>query len=184
MNHLDEHDLARYLDGRLTGTARTGIETHLAECRDCRSELAAVHQILGRGPTRSRRVVAWLPLAAAAVLALVWVGRPEGPPRLRDAAVTITGAPQPLTPIGGVPRAREFTWASVPGAGRYRVTLFSPEGDALWQAPTSATTIMLPDSVGLRPGVTYYWQVRAEAAFGRWVSSELVDFVLVTGTSR
>lgn len=47
--HIDENDIARYVDGRLSDDERRDIESHLAECRRCRNQVAAVHQILENG---------------------------------------------------------------------------------------------------------------------------------------
>lgn len=44
--HIDENDIARYVDGRITDDERRDVETHLAECARCRNQVAAVHQIL------------------------------------------------------------------------------------------------------------------------------------------
>lgn len=45
--HIDENDIARYVDGRLSDDERRDIESHLAECHRCRNQVAAVHRILG-----------------------------------------------------------------------------------------------------------------------------------------
>lgn len=47
--HIDENDIARYVDGRLSDEERRDVETHLAECPRCRNQVAAVHQILENG---------------------------------------------------------------------------------------------------------------------------------------
>ncbi len=44
--HIDENDIARYVDGRITDDERGEIEVHLAECPRCRNQVAAVHQLL------------------------------------------------------------------------------------------------------------------------------------------
>lgn len=43
---LDENDIARYLDGRVSESEREQIERHLAECRTCREEVAQARRIL------------------------------------------------------------------------------------------------------------------------------------------
>ncbi len=47
--HIDEDDIARYVDGRLSDEERRDVESHLAECPRCRNQVAAVHQILENG---------------------------------------------------------------------------------------------------------------------------------------
>jgi hypothetical protein len=38
-------------------------------------------------------------------------------------------------------------------------------------------------AMGLRPGVTYFWKVEAQAEWQQWVPSDLVQFQL-TGSGR
>jgi len=47
--HIDENDIARYVDGRLSDDERRDVESHLAECSRCRNQVAAVHRILENG---------------------------------------------------------------------------------------------------------------------------------------
>jgi len=52
--HLDEHDIARYVDGRLTDEERQEVEAHLAECPRCSDQVAATYRVLndeGDAPT-------------------------------------------------------------------------------------------------------------------------------------
>lgn len=183
MAHPDESQVALYLDRRLRGEALVALETHLANCPECRAEAAEVRRVLGGRGGAARRWATLLPLgaAAAAVVLLLWSGggRQGGaPPRTRDPAFTTTLAPMPIAPTGKVEGAHRLAWTSVPGAGRYRVTLFDSEGSARWQLASPDTMVTLPDSVRLDSGVAYYWQVKAETGYGRWVESELVEFLV------
>lgn len=56
MTHFDDR-LSAYLDDELGAAARTAVDAHLAECRPCRDELAAV--TLARDAVRN---LEWLPL--------------------------------------------------------------------------------------------------------------------------
>lgn len=47
--HLDENDVARYVDGRLTEEERREMEAHLAGCPRCRNQVAAVRRIQEEG---------------------------------------------------------------------------------------------------------------------------------------
>jgi anti-sigma factor RsiW len=47
--HIDENDIARYVDDRLSDDERRDVESHLAECPRCRNQVAAVHRILENG---------------------------------------------------------------------------------------------------------------------------------------
>ena len=179
-DHLDPGAIAGFLDHALTDDQRARTEAHLAECRECREELVEVQRLV-QSPPRRR----WAPLvplvAAAAVLLLIWSGggsRHSVDPLTRDPALTATLAPQPLAPLGTVAQVARLQWTAVPGVLHYRLTLFSGEGRAVWQTTTTDTSVTPPDSVHLVTSAPYYWQIKAETSYGRWVESELVAFTL------
>jgi len=177
--------VARYLDNTCGLDERNQVEDHLSGCAPCRAELGALAGLV-RKPGR-RRLPALMPAlaAAAALLLVVWAAQPRNPaPSItRDAAITATLAPTPLEPLGGVALVSSLRWHSVPGAQRYRLTLFSADGQPLWQVTAADTVAVLPDSVDLAPRATYYWQVKAETTYGRWVESELVEFTVAPETA-
>jgi hypothetical protein len=179
LSHLDESALVRYLDGAMPAGERATIEAHLAGCAECLGELIEVKRILRTQPRNRWKTVA--PLATAAAALLIWVGaglwHPDRPVT-RDPAFTTTLAPQPAAPLGSVARVDSLVWSPVPGARRYRLTLFATDGSVLWQIIPLDTAAALPDSLRLVAGTTYYWQVKAETAYGRWVDSELESFTL------
>ena len=178
--HLHTDSFARYLGGAGTSDERARWETHLSECPDCRAEMVEVRRILATAPGRRRASL--VPLAAAAaVLLLVWtgtIGRDRGADVTRDSETlpSLALAPRPLAPLGRVSRLDGLVWSAVPGVARYRVTLFTSEGQAAWQITTSDTFVALPDTLHLAVATTHYWQVKAETGYGRWVESELVGF--------
>jgi len=183
--HLDALLVARYLDGTCDLEDRALVEDHLSACASCRVELGALAGLV-RNPGR-RRLPGFVPAlaAAAALLLVVWGAQPrnQAPSRTRDSAITATLAPTPLEPVGGVAAVNALRWHSVPGAERYRLILFSADGQPLWQVTAPDTVAVLPDSVDLVPRATYYWQVKAETTYGRWVESELVEFTVAPGTT-
>jgi len=71
-----------------------------------------------------------------------------------------------------------LTWSSVPHADRYQVTLFDQAGSVLWETHTADTTVAVPETVRLTPGVPHYWKVAARTELGRWVASDLTSFTL------
>ncbi len=181
--HLQPDEIAAYVDGAAVGDARALVERHLAICAECRAEVAEVSQIVrtmpgGRRP--SWRVL--VPAAAAAVLIVMWAAPlRDSPPAAavhRDETVTTTVAPRPNAPAGVVDRATALRWTGVPGAMRYRVRLFAPDGTMIWERETSDTIAALPDSVMPRAGRAHYWKVEAHTGFDRWVSSELTEFTV------
>src|SRR5688572_22565271 len=100
--HLDSNQIAAYVDGGVHGEERMSIEAHLAGCAECRAEVADVSRIVRTAPAARRfpsRI--WIPVAAAAVFAVLWVGpralRDRAEPELREEAVTMTIPPRPIT---------------------------------------------------------------------------------------
>jgi anti-sigma factor RsiW len=178
--HLAEGEAAAYVDGTLAANALKAIQAHLASCAECRAEVAEVSSIVRTAPAkRSRRI--WIPVAAAAALALLWVApravRGPADPTHREEAVTTTVAPRPFSPRGGVDSATTFVWSSVPYATAYRIRLYDADGSLLWEQETADTVSAPPTSLGLRARTSYYWKVEAQTGFGRWTSSDLVEFV-------
>lgn len=168
--HLDPNDIAAYLDGALEEGARARVETHLAECETCRAEVVAVRRLVAHAPRR-RRWIAFTTFAAAAavVLFLIWPRsgqlRAPGGPIVRDgetegATVAVIGpdsiAPSPLA----------FIWHSVGNATSYRVSLTTSTGELVWSATSSDTAIVVPDSVMLSPGASYYYYIDVLLADG------------------
>jgi anti-sigma factor RsiW len=178
--HPDGDVLGRYFDHALGPDERAQVETHLADCAECRATLYEVGSILHTQPRR--RWASLVPLvAAAAVLLLVWSGsdhRPPTGPVTRDPALTTTRAPQPVAPLGSVSRVEVLQWSPVPGALRYRLTVFSGDGEVVWRTTVTDTAVAPPDSLRWIALTPYYWQIKAETSHGRWVESELVTFTL------
>ena len=181
--HLEAHEIAAYVDHGVSGARRAAIETHLASCTTCRAELTEVTRILRAAHTPgrvSRRL--WIPAAAAAVLALLWVApramREDAAPVFREEAVTTTVAPRPISPLGTVRAVSGLVWSSVPHANGYRVRLFDGNGTTLWERETSDTVTSVSDSLALRPATPYFWRVDAQTGFDRWAASDLVEFSL------
>lgn len=178
--HPEVRELSAYLDGVLSAADRAGIEAHLAGCVACRNEVAAVAQLLRTVPPR-RPMAVPVGLAAAAVLALLLVPALDLPTRVspdrnREPAVTMTAPPLAIGPQGSVDSVSALVWSAVPRATRYRLILLDDGGTAVWRFETTDTVALVPDSVRLEAGASYFWKVEAETGFGRWVASDLVDF--------
>jgi len=192
---LDEEAIAASVDGVLEGDARAVATTHLFSCARCRSAVASVAR-LARDPAvaaaseTDRASARWglrrpglgvaVAAAAAVVLLLAWPGvidrRSEphrGPPGGGN------GVPRPISPVGPVAGARALQWSAVPGADRYRVTLFDGQGRVLWETQSGDTTAALPDSATPSPRLPYFWKVAARVGVERWVGSELTEFTVV-----
>jgi anti-sigma factor RsiW len=182
--HLEPGEVAAYVDGAVEGPARRAIESHLAACAQCRSEVTEVGGVI-RSIPRARRARVWFPAVAAAAAVLIWWVAPAvdpAPPAVihRDEAVTATSAPRllPGRSAGAAPMA---TWSPVPSADRYRVRLFDATGAVLWERETVDTIAIVPDSVALKAGTPYYWKVESHSGFGRWTGSDLLEFIPQNG---
>jgi len=112
----------------------------------------------GRGWWRSG-----VPVAVAATLLLAvgitrWGGRAVEPV-LRGAIDTVALA----APADGAELATpiDFAWHPVDGAVRYEFQLLDTDPTPIFSTVVADTTMVLPASVTLRPGVIYRWLVRA-----------------------
>jgi hypothetical protein len=157
---VDERDLeAGYLAGRLSEEEASAFEAHFFGCERCWALLqnaqavaAARRASSGGGSRRSWHL---LPLASAAVLVLLagggwWLTQRRGP----AATETLRGSTDSITvdleaTVSGV--AGRFT--PFPGTDRYRVRVYSAQGDLLAEQETADTTlsISLP-TTRRRPG--------------------------------
>ena len=117
------------------------------------------------------------------LLLLLWPRGGADHGGLREPPLTGTLTPTPIAPRDAVARVDQIVWTSVPRAEQYRVRIFDAQGSVLWTIETSDTTVALPDSVGLSPGVHYFWRVEAQTDYRRAAASDLVEFE-VTGSAR
>ena len=179
--HVTTEDAAAYVDGGLAAAERAAIDSHLAQCAECRLEVVHVTRLVRLAPQR-RRWIMVAPLAAAAAVLILFIAPQRTPestrPLLREPRVTTAASPMLSVPRGAVAALRAMTWSSVPHADQYRVTLFDRDGSVAWRTQSADTTVVLPDTVHVVRGVPYYWKVDARVELGRWVSSDLTWFTL------
>lgn len=175
--HLDAGLVAAYVDGRAGTTDAAMVEAHFAECAECRRELIEVRRLVGRRSWGVRWSAA-LPIAAAAILLLLILPRRNDFLLHRGGSPSVQTAPTALRPIGSVIAVDTLYWSAVPGADRYRVTLFDGAGTVLWQGQTGDSVIALPVAIRLEPRTAYYWKVEARAGWDHWTSSPLAQFSL------
>lgn len=180
MTHLDPAIIAAYVERIISGDERARVDTHLAECAECRREVVAVSDLVRRirkPAWRSPRVI--IPLAAAAGLLFAlspWPGSRDVEPAHREPAVIASQPPMVRAPMGPVAEAPSVIWSEVRGANRYRVTLYDSTGRVLWEAATTDTVVALPASLALQHDARYFWRVHARTGFDRWTESNLVEF--------
>ena len=186
---LDETTLASLADGTLAAEAREGAVTHLASCPHCRAAVGSMARLLADQEVRGavprpvgqpwRRIVRLaVPLMAAAILLVVFALPRRGevvPPPHRG--TSLPGAtPMLVSPVGVVAEGSLLRWTTVPGADRYRITVFDSNSKIVFGDETSDTMLALPDSAALEPGRTYLWMVEARTGWDRWSASAPVTF--------
>jgi len=194
---LGDDAVAALAEGALDGAERAAVVAHLAQCPHCISAVASVARALAdstltravaaaQGRTRRRFYRIAVPLAAAALLVLVFSPRrtEDAGPAHRAPTITAAAAPEPRSPLGTVAAARTLRWGAVSGAERYRVTLFDAGGGVVYEAQLAETLAVLPDSIVLSAGRRYLWQVEARTGFDRWATSPLVEFTVSPSAVR
>ncbi len=189
---LPPEDVAAYLDGRLSDEARERVESVLAGSAEARAELVEASRLIATIPVRQtqpkRPWVLVSAVAAAAVLALVMGPSLSQKPATQQIA---TERRAPVSPGSGIrtlspedgaligwsgARADvRFTWAAVPGA-TYQLTVTDAEGRTVWQADTTDTTLVLPQTVELSGPASYYWNVDALAPDGSSATTGVREF--------
>jgi anti-sigma factor RsiW len=177
--HLDPADLAGFVDGLLPAADRARIESHVADCDECRAEIVAVARLVAKP---ARRRVWYIPAAAvAAAAALMLVMLRPAPddrraPVTREPMISATVAPSALAPRGVTSAAKTLVWTSVPHADVYRITLFDDAGRSLWETQTADTVAAIPATIPLLAHASYFWKVEAQTGWNRWVASDLIEF--------
>lgn len=167
--------MSGYLDHDLPQEERGQVELHLASCAECRHELAEIRRLQLRH--RRRWAVALVPTAAAAAILLaIALPRPGAPPSGTRAGP----APEPSLPIVAPspsadipPGPITFVWRSAGPDASYTVTLQEADGRVAWTSSVADTVAVLPDSVAVGPGRTWFWFVDALLPDGRARSSGL-----------
>ena len=184
-----EDRLQQYLDGRLNASERAAFEQELLEddalmgqaydelnVRDALAERAGIGGVPPRLQPRPRRsAVAFLAVATAASIAFVAfiLPRPDTGDRVFRGGAG--GAPVAVAPVGEVPDApSRFVWTRDPGAMRYRIEIYLPDGDRL-HVSTTADTFFTAD--GLAIPRTGSWRATTLDSVGVGVrSTGLVEF--------
>lgn len=172
----------RYLAGRLPVAEAQTFEEHYFSCADCREDVqrgGELRETMGKpavvfaAPER-RSSRPWLPLAAAAAIALVgvglWqVGRRTG--RSETVSRAAQGSIAGLAVSAGADGGFDLTWAAAEGASSYEVEVFSSDSRRLWKAETREPRVRIEPAVLSAPGGSYEIRVEALDALGRVVAS-------------
>ncbi|HEV7594053.1 MAG TPA: zf-HC2 domain-containing protein [Gemmatimonadaceae bacterium] len=177
--HISDAELAAYLDRNVASADRERIESHLADCDECRRHLIEARKVLGGiGRTRGLRIAATL-AAAAVVLVFVrfevWPTRESAESLFRgptiSAGITAHG---PSGDVSG--KGLAFVWSPVSKAASYRITVSRADATPLWSQSTTDTIVTLPPSVVLQHGQAHLWVTDALLLDGTTRSTGLREF--------
>ncbi len=174
-----------YLAGRLSEADAEAFEAHMLGCATCREDLgagAALRELYGKPavtalppPAPARRT--WLPLAAAAALALLAVGvwnsrRPVeviGQPVLRGASTGGLQVDVQSGPEGSI----ELAWPAHPNAAAYEVQVIATDGVSMWRAEAREPRLSIAPGVlpTPAPGQSFVVEVQALDSMGQVVAA-------------
>lgn len=185
--HLDSDLIAAYAERRLDRRAAARIETHVADCADCRRDLVGVAG-QAAAARRRRRWLVVTPALTAAGLAIVVLSRGPGtgglPPeqvmRPADPGAERRVALPAYLPGPGArvdPADLEFVWGRDGPDALFDLTVADSAGEIVWRGRTSDTVLTLPDSLRWVAGARYHWWVDVLLPDGRVATTGPREFV-------
>lgn len=183
-DHLNDSEIAGFLDRDLSADERSSVESHLESCASCRSAILEVSRMADSyqtasdssqpfpgSPRRRRGVQLRFVVAAAAGLAIVWLGNVRNNPQTTPtrSVNTIAADSRPVVEIVNPPEnafanrsGLTFVWRSA-ATSVYRFTLLDETGQTVMDREVSDTVLVLPQDTRLAPGHLYFWRVDAIA---------------------
>lgn len=178
--HLSDTQLAAFLDRGLAPVARRHVEEHLAGCPECRAHIVAAGDLLAHDRRPRRSLLVGSLVAAAALLLAVGLTARSGQRGIRQPVVRAAGTDARLVAYGPMgetsSRAIRFVWGRAPDAVTYRLSVTRADGVAVWSRSVADTVAVLPDSVALGPGQSYFWVADALLRDGTTRSTGLRAF--------
>jgi hypothetical protein len=183
-SHITSEELGAYIDGRLDQTRSARLESHMADCADCRADLIDVRALLATAPqasSRSRRR-AWL--VAAGIIAIVSVppalllvpSRADSPAiratQTTRATIEIVSPLQSPIDLASV----VFVWRPVADATTYRLTVTDSSGAPVFTRVAAETTLTFAGASELHRGTSYLWYVDGITSNGLTVTSGIRSF--------
>jgi len=185
--HLDSDLVAGYAERRLDRSAAGRVEAHVADCADCRRDLAAVTGQVAGARRRHRLMVVTPGLVAASVALVVLsrglgtggpapeqVMRPAAPGAERRVALPAY-LPGPGARVD--PADLEFVWGRDGPDALFDLTVADSAGEVVWRARTSDTVLTPPDSLRWVAGARYHWWVDVLLPDGRVATTGPREFV-------
>jgi hypothetical protein len=172
-----------YLAGRLSEDEAEAFETHYFGCADCwedvhrGSELRAAFGKPAVAPAsrsvRPRR--AWLPLAAAAVIAFValgvWQLTRRTPVESTTPVVRGAGEVLDLEVASGRQGGIDVRWPPHPNAATYEIEVLASNGASVWKTETPEPRVRIGPGVLAAPRQTHEVRVEALDSLGQVIAS-------------
>lgn len=179
--HLRPEEIAEYLSGS-DGPGRQRAEAHLKGCDECCRELIEVNRLAHAYRRRHRRLVL-VPVAAAAVLALIMIPRVQGP---ADGTRRIRAGNEGgqrievVRPVDGASVRSDsitFVWKPAAEGAQYALQITDATGDVALSEFTADTTLMVASGM-LPPGQAYIWYLDALLPNGESATTGLRRFTI------
>ena len=185
-DHLSDSEIAGFLDRDLSVEERSSVGSHIESCQSCRAAILEVSRLTESYETdsadsnqavpavthrRKRRLEVGLAVAAAAGLAIVWLGNVRNTPQTASMRgdSTIAADRRPIVEVVSPPEdilanqhGLSFVWRSA-GTSVYRFVLLDETGKTVVEREVSDTVLVLPPETRLEPEHLYFWRVDAIA---------------------
>jgi hypothetical protein len=193
----DDNDIAAYVDGGLSDSARILIERHLPDCPACVSRVGLLTRLMREDqanittpasvPARTWRQTApqWA-VAATVVLTIGWLAwsptfeQSDDYAAVRNVSPVLT-PPEILAPSSGILGERDgfvIRWTEVPGSLYYEIRVVTEAGNLLSEARVENTEWTIGQDLGLEPGREYFIRVDAYLSVGKAIRSDHIPFKL------
>jgi hypothetical protein len=164
IEHLPAERIAAYLAQELPPAEQRLVQEHLVACRECRGDMVEAARVVDRRRPRWPAVVA--PLAAAAILVLLLVPRPE------------TGADREVMRGSVGEGITQFPAVAPSADGRMSIDSLAFVGDVVWTATTPDTVLVPPRGIAWRRGGHYFWYVDALLDGARSSTTGVLEFTI------
>src|SRR5690349_3303277 len=170
--HPSTEQLAAFLERRLRGSERQVVIEHLADCAECRHDVTTTSRVLSSARAfRRRRFIQPIVGVMAASLVVTLVSRLLTSPadRTGEERLQRVNEPDAISPIvvvfpsNGAASGRNtvLMWRADAPSALYKVAVLDSAGSVKWSERTTDTSVVIPDTVRLSAGATYYWTVDA-----------------------
>ncbi len=192
-----DNDIAAYVDGDLSDSARILIERHLPDCPACVGRVGQLTRLMrddavakpNETPVSDRKWLGVAPqwaVAATVVLAVVWVSWSPDTIDVTDYQdarniESVLTPPEILAPDSGVLANRDgfvIRWTDVPGTLYYEIRVVSDVGNLVTAQRVDGTEWAISRDLNLESGREYFIRVDAYLTDAKPISSKFIPFRL------